>query len=257
MTKYVKCEIQCAICESKFSHNKILSTTTTDEPEQIDLDTRPWAGGEPQGFPDMMYCPECGYYSFDISQATPSIKDLVRSPVYIRQYKSTTYPMFVNQFLCRVQIDEKQGHFSDAARALLYSAWVYDDAAMKPQARICRKRAASMVSRAVRNGQKVTQRKVETVTLQVDLLRRAGLLDAAQKLIDEKSQQIQDDHILRILKFQSKLITRKDDTSYLYSKILGLVKRAESLQRPAYLKNEVAKKKKDEIMNNFTKRVFS
>jgi hypothetical protein len=124
-------------------------------------------------------------------------------------------------FLCQALIDSACGEFSAATWALIHAAWVCDDADALDQAAVCRQRAAKMLAVAEERGQQVAESGGWSTCILVDLLRRSGRLDDAQRVIAARRDTITEDDIVRILDFQTALLDKNDILCHTAAEALG------------------------------------
>lgn len=183
MTTLYEENARCAVCGYEAEYNGIGSTNSFGSP---DLDTRPPEMQRSTMFAWVQRCPECGYCASDVSKAPSQSAALVRTPEYARQLYDLTFPELANSFLCKALIDESSGDYAAAAWALIHAAWACDDDARPKPARTCRSKAAAMIEKALGSGQQFAEQDGADTAIQVDLLRRAGRLTEARRLIAAK-----------------------------------------------------------------------
>lgn len=211
-------KVRCAVCGIETEYLDIASTNTFGG--SPDLDTRPPEMARSTMFFWVSRCPKCGYCSTSVSEATPHAA-LVRSREYSCQLNDPTYPELANSFLCKALIDERSADYSAAAWSLIHAAWDCDDEEMVEPAKTCRIKAVHMIRKALASGQRVADQDGATTAIQVDLLRRAGRLDDARRLIIMQRSGIDDDFILKILDFQERLVSRGDEACHTISEVIG------------------------------------
>jgi len=218
MTTLYVAKAKCAVCGTETEYTEIGSTNSFGSP---DLDTRPPEMQRSTIFAWVQRCPECGYCAPDVTKATPRASSLVRSPEYARQLVDSTYPELANSFLCKALLDESSGDFAGAAWSQIHAAWACDDAERDGPAKTCRSNAAGMIRKALENGQQIAGQDGAETAIQIDLLRRAGRLNEARKLIQTQRPAITEDIILKILAFQETLIAGGDEARHTISEGLG------------------------------------
>lgn len=116
-----------------------------------------------------------------------------------------------NNFFCKPIIDEASGDFPAAAWALIHVAWVCDDVEKARPARTCRAKTADMIRKTISNGQQAAKQDGAETSIQVDLLRRAGRVAEARRVIAERRCIISEDIILKILYFLDGILPEGDD----------------------------------------------
>jgi hypothetical protein len=218
MTTLYEEKARCAVCGTETEYTGIGSTNSFGSP---DLDTRPPEMKRSTIFAWVHRCPECGYCASDVSVATHQAKSRVRDPDYSSQLTDSTLPELTNSFLCKALIDESSEDYASAAWSLIHAAWSCDDAEREAQAKKCRSKAADMIRKALESGQQVATQDGAETAIQVDLLRRAGRFNEAQKLIQTQRPAITEDIILTILAFQETLISSGDEACHTVSEVLG------------------------------------
>ncbi|MDO9565124.1 MAG: hypothetical protein Q7J15_00040 [Candidatus Desulfaltia sp.] len=133
----------------------------------------------------------------------------------------SNFPELANSFVCASMIHESNGEWSAATWALIHAAWACDDASQSPQAVTCRKRAAAMLRKAQASGQTLSDQPGAITTILVDLLRRAGELDEAAKVIQESKATKTEDTVIRIMEYQTELIQANDIGCHTIAEALG------------------------------------
>ena len=175
-----------------------------------DLDTRPSQVQRSSVYMWIQRCLSCGYCAPDISRGSEGIGEMVYSDEYRRQLIDRAYPETANSYLCRSMIMEKAGETADAGRAILFAAWVCDDNGYKEKARECRRRAAAIIEKVGKRGERCTHDKETDAVLMVDLLRRAGDFDRAAQLCKEELSKEHTEETVALLEFEEDLIEDRD-----------------------------------------------
>jgi Uncharacterized protein conserved in bacteria (DUF2225) len=218
MTTLYQEKIQCALCGSENTFTDIGSTNTLGS---ADLDTRPPEMERSTIFTWVQRCSECGYCSSDVSKSRPGSGDVVNGSEYRKQLNVQTYPELTNSFLCKAIIDREAKDYVGATWALVHAAWACDDNNQPDKASACRHKAADMLKIAEDHGQIIAEQDGASTALLVDLLRRSGRNDDAQKAIEERRTGITEDIIVRILNFQEVLVGKSDLSCHSISEALG------------------------------------
>ncbi len=175
-----------------------------------DLDTRP---GEPLRstiYAWVKRCPSCGYCAPDPGISPIGVADVVKLPRYRWQLDARKFPDIANTFLCWSIIQEDLGAPARAAWASLHAAWICDDEGEDVPARICRRRAADLLQRARKEGERLAPQDGADEALLVDLLRRAGRFREARavaaRILEGNPQPL----IADIMRLQVRLIAASD-----------------------------------------------
>lgn len=146
-------------------------------------------------------CEGCGAVAPDLSQLPPEAVETVESEAYMmlasRPPEATPFLRYA--MLCRE---------GDRAGALLQAAWAADDANDNEAARHYRRESAANWGEP---------EGVESALRLVDLLRRAGLLKAAEECCVVIAEDAPDERWQAILRFQRALITEADTGRHLMS----------------------------------------
>jgi hypothetical protein len=218
MTTIGKLMVNCCLCGSGEAFKCVKSTNECGLP---DLDTRPPEMLRSTIFTWVQQCPECGYCATDISEAPTQGETVIYSSEYIQQLNDETYPDLANSFLCKALIDKASGDYAEAVWAVIHAAWACDDAKKAEAARKCRIKAADLITKATSAGQAVSDEDGEATAIQVDLLRRAGRITEARKILAENRGSISDETFSKILDFQDDLLKRGDVACHTIEEAVG------------------------------------
>jgi len=169
-----------------------------------DLDMRP---GEPTRSTLQHWvqtCAGCGAVAADLSQLPPDAVEIVESEAYLDLYArpETATPFLRFAMICRD---------GDRAGALLQAAWAADDADDDEAARHYRKEAAACWGEP--DG-------IESALRLIDILRRAGLLKAAEECCGVIAGDMMDERSAAILGFQRARIAEADTARHMMSSAL-------------------------------------
>ena len=106
---------------------------------------------------------------------------------------------------------EQAAKYADSGWASVYASWVCDDNKYEESALKCRRRAVDLFGRAKLNEQEICENKDEEEALIIDLLRRIGEFDEAQRrCLTELEKTFHSDLVWDILYFEKKLIENRD-----------------------------------------------
>lgn len=167
--------LRCALCGADSQQN-VLSSTSFFGPR--DLDMRP--NGPARWALQFMVqrCPACGYCAERIGELTGGAGAVVASLIYRDVLDNARMPELARRYFCAALVAEADERRGDSARRFIDAAWACDDDGAAEQARICRERAAEMLSSAIEWGDVPTESPV-VHGVRADLLRRAGRYDDA------------------------------------------------------------------------------
>lgn len=190
-----------------------------------DLDSRPSEMRGSKMYAWVQRCTNCGYCASDITIAFQKTKSIIQSKEYTYQLKDKNFSDLANSFLCKGIIAEKEGKFSEAAKAVICAAWTCDDDGYEKSAKKCRIKALELLRKGKENGECFAEQDGADIAITTDLLRRSGKLGEALALIKKNQGRIRDDTIKKILAFQKNLILRFDTKCYKTSDFAGTTKR--------------------------------
>lgn len=197
----------CGLCGEENEYRVIGSTNSFGQP---DLDTRPPQMERSTLFALVQRCLDCGYCAPDINVPCAIAKTVVAEEAYRQQLNDSAFPVLANTFLCKALLGRATGNLATAAWGHIHAAWVCDDASHAAQASKCRRGAAELLVLAEAEGQRICDQDGLSTALLVDLLRRAGEIERAQKVLARPLTIDVDDVITEILKFQAVLLERRD-----------------------------------------------
>jgi hypothetical protein len=174
-----------------------------------DLDMRP---GEParSTLADwIIICPTCGAAAPDVSALPASVRTVVESDEY--RMLSTSVLEEALPFHRWALICERSGDRGEQAEALLQAAWAADDAAAMTEAAKLRTEVAGLWD---------STNDVELGLRRLDVLRRAGLFDAAEAWAAVMIERGMDESARSIIRFQRARIASRDVGRHLISSAL-------------------------------------
>jgi hypothetical protein len=157
----------------------------------------------------VLVCPKCGAAAGDLSVLPASAGAVVESDEYRMLSTSTleeTLPFRRWALIC-----ERSGDRAQQAEALLQAAWAADDAAAMTEAASLRAEVAGLWDGAA---------DVELGLRRLDVLRRAGLFDAAEAWAGEMMGRGTDEVAGSIIEFQRARIASRDIGRHLISSAL-------------------------------------
>lgn len=218
MTKLYKKKHRCGLCGNVNDDIVVGSTSTFWSP---DLDTRPSELKRSTIIAWVKRCSECGFCASDITNAPFQARSVVHSSQYSQQLSEETNPELANSFLCKTLIDQAVGNYATASWACIHAAWACDDAKKVKPARKCRSKALDMINKSVAARYSLSKEDGEEIAIQVDLLRRAGYIEDAKNLIADKRNKITNGNMMKILNFQSYLLSNSDVSCHKIDEAIG------------------------------------
>jgi vacuolar-type H+-ATPase catalytic subunit A/Vma1 len=119
-------------------------------------------------------------------------------------------------------LEEHTENLGAAAWSVIFAAWVCDDEQLKEQASDCRRRAYELIQRIQLAGGAWMPQPGADVVMCADLLRRAGLFDEAEKLIDEfeRTDDV-DDFIKKLVSFELELVKARDSACHTLAEVVA------------------------------------
>jgi hypothetical protein len=174
-----------------------------------DLDMRP---GEParSSLPDwLQICPRCGAAAPALADLPAAARAVVESEAY--RMLSTTALEETLPFRRWALICERTGDRAQQAEALLQAAWAADDAAVMTEAARLRAEVAALWGET---------EDVELALRRLDVLRRAGLFEAASAWAASLAERGMDELAGTIVAFQQARIAQRDVGRHLISSAL-------------------------------------
>jgi len=218
MTRPFIANIRCAVCQEENQHELVASTNACGWP---DLDTRPPEMERSTIDSWVQRCPHCGYCGSEIAKASAKAKVVVKGDKYRSQLESADSPGLANSFLCEAMIARRKGRLREAAWATIHAAWACDDSGHIDPARTCRMKAIDLISDATSKGVKLSEEDGADVAITVDLLRRCGQFDEAERLIESRIDSISRDVIAGMLRHQRRLIAERDTLCHTIGQAMG------------------------------------
>jgi len=218
MTTMSEKEVECSICSTKSSHAEITSSSACGS---ADLDTRPPEMARSTVYYRIKECPSCGYCSSDLSTCSSDTKELIESVEYKTILSNEHMPKMASSFLASAYEKEQTDRLHDAAWGAIQAAWICDDENNHEAAIQCRKRAISLIEKAISKNQKIASDEGATEAITIDLMRRAGMFQEAKKLVAIIKGKGVEGIILDVINFGEKLIDQKNTTSHTISEALG------------------------------------
>lgn len=220
MTTMTEEEVECCLCRAKSVHTIIHSTNAFGS---MDLDTRPPEMERSTIWFVIKRCPLCGYCSPNLSECDGKrkMKTLVASEDYQRILSDAEMPNVAASFLAWSYLQQQSGKYGDAAWSAMHAVWVCDDESKVAASKICREKAIALIQLAKSHKQKFARQKGMAEAITVDLMRRAGLLVQAFKLIEDARVMEIKESIVKVLDFQKQLIANNDRSGYTFVEALG------------------------------------
>lgn len=159
--------------------------------------------------------PGCGYCAPDISSAPEGVAEIIKSDVYKALHREDNVPDLVRKYRCWAYLAELTDKRLEAAIAFQSAAWAADDAGAETIARECRRKASLIYQALLESGEwSIEEEAGKEEAIVVDLMRRARMWEEAkEKAVSALSKGL-DPIIVKILKFQLKLLEAGDDTDH-------------------------------------------
>ena len=210
MTTLSREKVKCSVCGAVNEYVEIMSTNSFGSP---DLDTRPPEIQRSTMRYWVQECPSCGYAASQVSESCEVSADFLKSDEYIScdgiAFKSELAKRFYKQYMIAAKADNSH----DAFFALLHAVWACDDAGDSSNAKLCRKKAASLGLLLLNSHE------AETFMLMcVDLMRRAGqfeeVISKYSSLHFRGDRWNNPDVMNAVLKFELEKARNEDDGCY-------------------------------------------
>lgn len=218
MTVIVPNLLQCAVCGNNGEHCVILSTNSIGYP---DLDTRPPEMARSLIYSLIQRCHSCGYCSYDISKCKSKTKYIVASDEYHKIVNDRSMPNEAASYLALAYESAQYNDFVQAAWNVIRSAWICDDRSSIKKAVMLRKLALDYIAKAEARGKKIAEQDGASEAIKIDLLRRSGMFSEAMAFCEATKNA--DDDLLKVIKYQKKLIESNDVSAHTVSEALGKV----------------------------------
>ena len=213
----------CAACGEESSQPWVASTSTWGGPD-LDLRPAPMQGCIIDAY--IHHCPSCGYCSWSLDDlvcdSVQLINKVISSESYRSQLSDTTLPEPARYYMCLAMIEEACENYAAAGWSALSAAWLCDDVENSEAAVRCRKRAAELWEKALKNGQKAVEEKGTGEIVMADVLRRVGEFDKAMEIANRGLREFPAAHIRKILRFEKKLARNHDTGRYNVDDVSGV-----------------------------------
>jgi hypothetical protein len=166
-------------------------------------------------------CSSCGYCSPNLSECSDNTKEIVNSKEYQNIIKNSEIPNMAASFLALSYENQHQHKYSDSAWRAIHAAWICDDENHREAAKHCRRKAISMIEKAHTRSQKIADQSGASEAITIDLMRRAGMFQAALELSENAKAKDIDKKIKQVIEYEVGLIIEKDIDSHTISDALG------------------------------------
>ena len=228
--KKIKTNLKCAFCGAESEQEIILSSHVFGGIRHMDAR---FDNGEVNV--KVQTCPNCHYSNFDITAKSKSVQDVMNSSELQTILKSRMDSK-AKEYIIAAMVNEKDKKYINAGNLYLAASWVFEDEKNAKKADIYRKLAVSNLIKKVKKDEEG-----QLVLQCIDLLRKNKDFEQAQKLLDyfKKStgetlmqayfefemsltEIVEDENIsllLKIAKFEQKLIKNKDSADHLLNEI--------------------------------------
>lgn len=173
MAKLIKEKHFCCVCKRLEEYEVLAECAKNPE---VDMDTRPYGEARALGRFGIQQCPYCGYANIRVDLPIENIDvTFILSSEQYKKLSATKTDDSARKFMLAAYLYEKAKEYDLSAYLYLKAAWMLDDAGETENAIMLRKR--SLVSFAL------LEQNIETIIVEVDLLRRSGGFKEARKLI--------------------------------------------------------------------------
>lgn len=213
MTTLVREEIRCGLCGQANFHQVVASTNQFGSP---DLDLRPPEMARSTMRYWLQHCQSCGLVASNLTAPEDGTQQVLTSSDYRSAACDSSMPELARLFVCRSLIEEALGQFREAFSRRLAAAWVCDDAKLSQLARKCREEAAALL-------QESAELSGEDRLRLLDVLRRTGNWEEAERLGQDLSAEQLDEQLLQIVGFQQVLIKNRDDSCHSMQEVFAQV----------------------------------
>lgn len=212
MTTMFPQEIVCGLCGEQSSFMEIGSTNCFGP---SDLDTRP-AEMQRSTMPYWVQrCPHCGYCMENVeTEASEAIKKLVGGKGYKDILQNERLPELSNVFHCNALIHTKKRNLEAAFWSYLHAAWTCDDESINEGGKLFRKKAIETLEKESRKIIQVSEDPYVQETIRVDLYRRVGEFESADRVAASVLENELDDLLRTILDYERWLIAKGDDAGH-------------------------------------------
>ncbi len=147
MTTMAREKCKCAVCGAESEYRYTCSVTTYGEP---DLDLRPAEDLRYTMDTWLQQCPECGYVSSEVSDATSVTKEWLGSEKYLTCDGISFESELAEQFYKDYLITLEEQNTKDAFHSLIHAAWSCDDYYDEENAKLCRELAATLAPEVIK-----------------------------------------------------------------------------------------------------------
>ena len=162
----------------------------------------------------LQQCLNCGYCTLDVSKGSDKYIEISKTDEYQKQAFNSNYPVTANKYLCWSIIQKSFGKYNEAGLASLYASWICDDDKSIQKAIECRNLTISYLIKAQQNGQAFADNPAEEILILIDIYRRNGVFDIAQKFCEQAlDMELSEPQKLKAM-FQEDLIEEKDTGRY-------------------------------------------
>lgn len=213
MTTQSAVESRCAVCGKASTQGIITSTNAFGSP---DLDLRPPSMERYTIDHWVQECPHCGYCASEIDELIAGAAEMIESEEYrtILNNPDKHDSHLISQFLCASALFEHAGLLVEAAQSALYAAWATDDAdGAGEEAVRARKRILQLIDELHARGEHMEKDPVSETMRMIDVARRAGEFDQANRLIAELAN-VEDPLFRTLVAFQGERVQAGDTKAY-------------------------------------------
>jgi hypothetical protein len=202
----------CCLCGAE---NIVSVLTSSNQQGPSDLDTRPSQMIRSTMFAWVHRCIDCGYTASDLSIALKLAAQTIKTWAYRSQLDDSHFSDLADNFLCLAQIQEAAGQIEAAGWSTLEAAWDCDDEVNLTGAIYCRLKAIDLFERLP------APRPASIQAVLADLYRRTEQFSQAAAACEDGMASGPDALLIKVLKYQSRLIAEHDTDCHSLKEIAG------------------------------------
>jgi len=201
-------DIKCYVCgkNNRFPQSGPIVDIGTSR----DLDGRPSGMGRSNIYMKLQRCVHCGYCSLEAAGGHESYPEIVKSGAYKAMLNSKEQSETANAYLCCSLLLRYSQSWSEAGWSALHAAWICDDNKYGESALRCRKLALDFFTKTRESGVSFADSHDEEELLFIDILRRLGEFEKADKICAEMLDKTDDETAKIILNYEKHLIEKQD-----------------------------------------------
>ncbi|HOT93797.1 MAG TPA: hypothetical protein PK089_01210 [Methanoregulaceae archaeon] len=217
MTAITTGERRCALC-GQASVQAVLVDAGRSGSADLDLRPPPDQRGTIAHW--VQECPHCGYCAPAIDERVDGAEETVQSPAYRALRNGGDLPPLVVRLLCASTMLFHAGRLVEAAETALWAAWAADDAGATEEARRARRRTLDLLDELRSRGEHYIADEGAEGLVMVDIARRAGEFDRAERLLDGLAA-VDDPRFAALVAFQRGRVAARDRARYTIAEAAG------------------------------------